>query len=320
MDWRGVYIGFETILSLAMIHPYEEVVNEKVAELRKANVNMLWITNGPETVQEWRTLVTTAKKANMVVMAGRGSWYISDTNAEVPEIVDRQFNNLKTIHDGLLPTERPMAWVLADEPTTPLAMTRLGELALKCHQAGIPTAAVTVPGYFKAMAQAAPSLTFFAGDPYVFFAPGLDSNPPQGISTWITYWRLLNEIRTACPRGATPITINQAFQSWRGPARLEADGTVTLLPGASQLHRAPTYWEVRWQHLLSQLAGMKGIVYFAYGGAGAFVPDPNAAPVQASNTLTVEQRTGATATLVAWPSYRKGEAWKALAHSFGGVP
>ena len=316
VKYRGVYWPGETMRYLRT-----ETLAEQLDELKRANVNLVWITNGYEHPGEWQTLVRLASDRGIQVLAGRGSWYVSDKNASNPETVNLAFARLQLLQAPIPQEDLPLAWVIGDEPTTFQALTKLGQLAGLCKGAGIKTAAVTVPAFIEDMGKLAPKLDFFAMDHYPFFAKGLPSNPPQGLQAILTYSNQVAKMIKACPKEATSITICQAFQSWEGPAEEEADGSITLLPGAKPIWRPPTYWEVYFQAVIAGWHGSQGVVFFAYGLNGYFVPDPNAiAPFPPGNAVLVRTPTNATVSLVSWPRNLKGYIWKAMAHVFGGTP
>jgi hypothetical protein len=163
-------------------------------------------------------------------------------------------------------------------------------------------------GDIDAAAAKASSLPWLCVDFYPFFG---STHGPRGDNSYSWFERIVRHIvRATERRGQVPWVMAQAYQEVWGPARLEQDGQVTVLPGGGQHWLMPTPAQIRWQAWTAAALGAKGVFFFAYGVSS--MPNPGAQPIKEPWAVAVPTATGGPTSLVSYPDFRPGPQFEAM--------
>ena len=209
---------------------------------------------------------------------------------------------------------RPFAFTIADEPTGRY-MDVFGRYAAAVKAARIPATTTVMWGDIDGAAAKASSLPWLCVDFYPFFG---SHHGPRGDNSYSWFERIVRHIvRATQRRGQIPWVMAQAYQEIWGPARLESDGRVTVLPGGGQHWLMPTPAQIRWQAWTAAALGAKGVFFFAYGVPS--IPNPGAQPIKEPWAVAMPTPTGGPTSLVSYPDFRPGAQFEAMGKVFAEI-
>lgn len=317
----GVYWPWETTVQIPAAEK-EEFLKTRLDDLKAHNVNLVWTTNGPDTVEELGMLCRLADARGIKIVAGSGHW-LMDTSAAHEDWIPGAMAMLRKCWNTLEGKPRPLAFTISDEPQ-PAWMDLFSQYAKQVADAGIP--ATTVVQQFatdKALdTNGARTMPFLACDIYPFYGSTYGPRGDTSYHFYTTYMRSF--ARKAHASGVAPWCMAQVYQEVWGPARQEANGQITALAGSVQHWVMPTPAQVRWQTWVSVALGARGMVYFTYG-LTHFKADPQAKlvwPVPGVTdrdkevVLKADRPTGGPLSLVSWPQWQAGPQYEAMSSSY----
>lgn len=317
----GVYWPWETTVAIPAAEK-EEFLKQRLDDLQAHNVNLVWTTNGPDTVEELGLLCRLADARGIKIVAGSGHWLMTGGSAN-EDWIPGAMSMLDKCWTQLEGKSRPLAFTICDEPQ-PAWMDIFSKYAQQVSDAGIP--ATTVVQWYatdKALeTDGARTMPFIACDIYPFYG---STHGPRGDTSYHFYKTYMDGFaRKASASGVAPWAMPQAYQEIWGPARQEADGQLTALAGSVQHWKMPTPAQMRWQTWMSVALGARGIVFFTYG-VTEFKANPEAKlvwPVPAvsdrdrATVLKADNPTGGAQSLVSWPQWQPGPQYEAMSSSY----
>lgn len=313
----GVYWPWETTAPLGRGEEralqLDRFLVARLEQLASRHVNILWTVNGPDSVEELIALCRLAEARGIRIVAGSGWWAMHAANAS--DAWGRgAIGHLLKVERQLAGGPRPMAYTLADEPRRPY-LDAFGRYAAAAKEARIPATTTVMWGDIEEAASKASSLPWLCVDFYPFFG---SPNGPRGDNSYSWFERIVRHlVRATERRRQIPWVMAQAYQEIWGPARLERDGSVTVLPGGGQHWLMPTPAQVRWQAWTAAALGAKGIFFFAYGVPS--VPNPGASPIKEPWAVALPTATGGPMSLVSYPDFRPGPQFDAMGGVFAEI-
>jgi hypothetical protein len=313
----GVYWPWETTAPVGRgaerAAKLDQFLVARLEQLASHHVNIIWTVNGPDSVAELTALCRLAEPRGIRVLAGSGWWAMHAGNA-TDAWAQRAVAHLLKVCRELEGGPRPMAFTLADEPTG-RTMDVFGRYAAAAKAAKIPATTTVMWGDIDAAAAKAASLPWLCVDFYPFFG---SHHGPRGDNSYGWFERIVRHIvRATGRRGQVPWVMAQAYQEVWGPARLEPDGQVTVLPGGGQHWLMPTPAQIRWQAWTAAALGAKGVFFFAYGVPS--MPKPQAQAIKEPWAVATPTPTGGPTSLVSYPDFRPGPQFEAMGRVFAEI-
>lgn len=308
--WETTSVAGQGITRSARLTRYLE---ERLDDLAAHNVNLVWTVNGPDTAAELGLLCRLAETRGIRVVAGSGRWAMPSDGADL-QFVHDGVQAVRKVWHALEGRPRPIAFTLSDEPRAP-AMPAFGRYAALVAESGIPVTTVVTWQGIEPATKHATSLTYLAADVYPFFGSHLG---PRGDSSYHFYIKHARAVARLAPQaGVIPWMMPQAFQEIAGPWRTDAVGNVTVLKGGGTHWVMPAPQQIRWQAWTAVATGNKGVIFFTYGTTAQ--PDPTTKTISHDWAEPEPRDTGAPISLVAWPSYRPGAQYQAMANVYAEI-
>jgi hypothetical protein len=313
----GVYWPWETTApageGAGRAAKLEKLVGDRLDQLAAHNVNTVWTTNGPGSVEELGLLCRLAEARGIRIVAGGGDWYMSNANA-TDQWAQATVARIRTLWKSLEGKPRPWMFTVADEPSEK-NMDVFARYVAAMKGAGIPVTTVLTRADVAAAAAKVAGFSYVCVDCYPFFG---SRHGPRGDASYQYYETVIGQfIQASNPMGAKAWVMPQAFQEIRGPARREPNGDATVLPGGGQVWLMPSPAQVRWQAWAATALGAKGVLFFAYGLT--YELDPKATPLKEDWAVKTETPTGAPTSLVSYPDNRPGPQMQAMASVFSEI-
>lgn len=291
----------------------DAVLAREMDDLVAHHVNLIWFANGPNTVEDVNRVTRLATPRGLKVVVAPGGLDM------IPEYVGNEAW-LQSVLDGN-PTfwqaldPKPFALILDDEPPPGAYMQFFNRYVDGMLRRSVPAFTTVQWGAVDSMAADAPSSAVLCCDFYPFFG---SPHGPNGDASYTMYEDVVcNTVRRARETGMTPLIMAQAYQEIWGPARLEADGTLTAIKGAGQHWLPPTEAQMRWQTWAAVALGAKGVIYFPY--ALGTNPNPETPPIGVAWAVTKDVPTGAPVGLKTSPDFRPSRQYEAMGRSFAEV-
>ena len=312
----GVYWPWETTSAVAepRAEKLEAFLTQRLDDLAAHNVNLVWTVNGPDTADEIGLLCRLAAARGIRVIAGSGLWAMHPGSAKNAQWTSAMVDSGKKAWAALEGNSKPWLLNIADEPRAEY-MKEFGGYAKEFADAGIPATTTVMWGQRVQITQGAPTLPYVSMDIYPFFG---SPHGPRGAGSYYFFANNVAEFVRVCDdAGMKPWIMAQAYQEIWGPARQEADGSVTALAGAGTHWLMPTPAQIRWQSWIAAAEGAKGIIYFTYGVTAK--PNPKADAIKEAWARKEDVATGGPMSLVSWPEYQPGPQYKAMADSYAEI-